>query len=319
MDDSLMKLADEVLNKYDIKPEGIKVIQGGGIKTVWRVDTGKSEVCLKRLKQTMDKALFSVNAQIHVKQSGGLVPGIVRNSEGNEITEHQGQLFVLYEWMNGKDLNFSNRLDLCEAVKGLAAFHNATKGYKPVEGARISSKLGKWPEQYTSMLERMRSWGCNTGVDEMCLEAVERLRASDYSRLTAAQDTHGVVLCHQDYGRGNAIMTDKGVCVLDLDGVTFDLPARDLRKIIGKNAENSGQWQEGSIKSILSWYTEANPLDNEQIRMVLTDLMFPHWYFGLVKNRFQGGKQLKKSEIDRMTAFETDKMPVLRQMISKLG
>jgi spore coat protein I len=38
------------------------------------------------------------------------------------------------------------------------------------------------------------------------------------------------VLCHQDYGKGNALLTDEGVMVIDLDNVSFDLPARDLRK-----------------------------------------------------------------------------------------
>jgi spore coat protein I len=45
------------------------------------------------------------------------------------------------------------------------------------------------------------------------------------------------VLCHQDYGKGKRLTHSRGgVYVIDLDGVTFDLPSRDLRKIIGKNS-----------------------------------------------------------------------------------
>ncbi len=317
---TLKRLAAEVLGIYGITPVDIKLIQGGSIKTVWKVRTDKSVLCLKRLKQTMDKALFSVNAQIHVKKSGGFVPGVIGDKNGQVIVNHKEQLFVLYEWIDGRDLNFQNQADLCMAVKGLADFHIATKGYIPVDGSRISSKVGRWPDQYLSMKRRMSEWdGYDAAVDSMAAKALEMLKSSEYGRMTGDSGSDVIVLCHQDYGRGNAILADKSLYVIDLDGVTFDLPARDIRKIIGKNAENNGRWQPSKIKEILDWYTEVNPMSMEEKNVLFIDLMFPHWYFGLVKNLFQGGKQVKKSEIDRMARFEADKVPVIQELIDNLS
>jgi spore coat protein I len=328
-------LAVDVLKKYGIVPENLVLIQGGAIKTVWKLAAGENLYCLKRLKQAYDKALFSVNAQIHIKNSGGKVPGVILNIDNRPITEHNGQLFVLYEWINGNDLNFSNSADLKTAVRGLADFHICTRGYVPDPQSRISTKLGKWPEQYASMRDRMAGWkeislkhaalpcyasyqACIEPVISMTDNAIGLLARSQYMALTG-EGSRSVVLCHQDYGKGNALHGKDGVYVLDLDGVTFDLPARDLRKIIGKNAENTGKWSTETILEILGWYTEINPLNSDEIEMLYIDMVFPHWFFGLVKNLFQNAKPVKSSEIERIARLEISKEKVLEELLERSG
>jgi spore coat protein I len=325
---SLEKLASEVLERYGIVPESMAVIQSGAIKTVWKFKANGRLLCLKRLRQTLDKALFSANAQIHIRKSGGLVPGILPDKNGQPVVQYGDQLFVLYEWINGTDLNFGNPADLKQAVQGLARFHIASKGYQPGEEARVSSKLGKWPEQYASMKNKLALWKetalgglsqpayasyarCVDPMLRLADQAIDLLGRSEYGVLTG-KGSGSVVLCHQDYGKGNAIAAGNGVYVLDLDGVTFDLPARDLRKIIGKIAENKGQWQAGSIRDIMAWYTEIHPQNEEERAALYTDLLFPHWFYGLVKNLFQGAKPLKAAEIERIAKLEEAKVPVLK-------
>jgi spore coat protein I len=328
-------VAHNVLKEYGIVPDNLTVVQGGTIKTVWKLSSGGRPYCLKRLKQTYDKALFSVNAQVYIKNSGGLVPGVIPNRHGEPITCCNDQLFVLYEWINGKDLNFSIPADLRMAVRGLAHFHLASKGYRAPEGARISTKLGKWPDQYMSMSKKLSEWkelaersrpspALSTylqHVDRMLLLADKSLKAldsSDYGKLTE-QGSKSIVLCHQDYGKGNALAAGSSVYILDLDGVTYDLPARDLRKIIGKNAEKSSRWSAGAISEILGWYTEINPMGADEMEVLHADLLFPHWFYGLVKNLFQNNKSLKASEIEKTALLESSKEESLRLCFRRSG
>lgn len=352
---NLEAIATHVLSKYGINPETLTLIQGGSIKTVWKVNSNGSWLCLKRLKQTLDKALFSVNAQIYIKNSGGKVPGIILNRDKQAITEYEGQLFVLYEWINGDDLNFALSTDFRRAVQGLAAFHIASKGYIPNVQCRISTKLRKWPDQYNSMKRRMLEWKeTSSGADKQpdsqvyrghpvsreyrvspghpvsqaylaylaCIDqiitladlALKRLSESDYLNLTQ-EGSASIVLCHQDFGRGNVLDAAVGTYVLDLDGVTYDLPARDLRKIIGKASENAGLWSCDTITQILGWYTEINPLSEKEKQILYADLTFPHWFFGLVKNLFQNGKSLKPSEIEKIAKFELSKEEALAALL----
>jgi spore coat protein I len=180
--------------------------------------------------------------------------GIIPNQNGEPVTEHDGQLFAVYEWLEGKDLDFSNRKHLSLALNGLAEFHKASKGYKAGEGARVSTKLGRWADQYASMKNRLTVWketaltrsqpqhkayvNCLDSITALADQAVLLLGRSAYRELTS-ETSPATVLCHQDYGKGNALLTDKGVYVIDLDGVTFDLPSRDLRKIIGKSPKTT--------------------------------------------------------------------------------
>lgn len=331
--ETLEKTAQNVLKYYDAAPEGITLIQGDSIKTVWKVRTAAGALCLKRLKQTVDKARFSVNAQIYIRNSGGKVPGVMPGRDGSPIAEHNGQLFVLYEWLDGRDLNFENRDDLKTAIQGLAAFHKASRGYVPEAGCRVSTKLGKWPEQYRSMLNRMSSWKSEAEsrasrpdysaylkYADLMLEigglALEALGTSRYGVLTA-EGSPFVVLCHQDFGKGNVLACSDGVFVLDLDGVTFDLPARDLRKLIGKNAEAANRWDESAMGGILEWYEAVFPLDSEVRQALYADLLFPHWFFGLVKNLFQAGKQLKPSGVERIARLEESKVELLRRLLNR--
>lgn len=321
-------LARIVLKQYGIIPENLALIQGGTVKTVWKFKAGSRSLCLKRLKQTFDKVLFSVNAQIYIKNSGGLVPGVIPNMNGKPVTQFKDQLFVVYEWVDGQDLDFSRPADLKLAVQGLARFHIASKGYSSPEDARISTKLGKWPEQYQSMETKLASWmessarstdnasnsAYLSNAGEMIAiaeKALKILNSSAYDEI-AKPGSASVVLCHQDYGKGNALAAADGVYVLDLDGVTFDLPARDLRKIIGKNAENSGQWSIKAVEDILGWYMEVNPLQTDELQALYADLTFPHWFYGLVKNQFQNGKSLKASEIERIARLESSKEEILK-------
>jgi spore coat protein I len=123
------------------------------------------------------------------------------------------------------------------------------------------------------------------------------------------------VLCHQDYGKGNAISTPKGVIVLDLDSVTFDFSARDLRKIIGKLAIDNNTLNTNAIDDILRWYSSENPITEDEKRILYTDLLFPHWFHGLIKNQYLDNKPINPSEIEKVTRFENAKATLLTKLL----
>lgn len=328
---SLEDTAREVLMQYDVKAKNIQVIQQGGVKTVWKVSAENGSLCLKRLNKSPEKALFSVEAQKYIKSNGGYVPGVIANRGSEAITYFNDELFVLYEWIEGKQLNFGKQEDFKAAMEGLARFHKCSKGYNPPENARVSTKLAKWPDQYRSMLRRLNEWKsisrlkAGTAVFDAYLKwadqiielgekAIQYLEASHYSALSAP-GSPAVVMCHQDYGKGNALLTSKGICVLDLDGVTFELAARDLRKVILKTMENQGKWNESIMTDILTWYEKGNALSPDEKQMVYIDSLFPHSFFGAVKNQFQKNKPVKAESVEKTGSIEMSKEIPLTRLI----
>ncbi|MFL0269959.1 CotS family spore coat protein [Candidatus Clostridium radicumherbarum] len=326
----LINLAKEVLKSYNINSNDISIIQSGTIKTVWKIKYNNSLLCLKRLRQSYDKASFSVNAQIYIKSKGGNVPGILLTVDKKAILQYNDELFVLYEWMDGRELNFNNNSDLAYAIKGLAAFHLTSKGYTPDASYRISSKINKWPNQYESMGNKLKKWKEDAynrkssnpyfsyiqTVDSMLVlsdNAQRLIAASHYNELSANNESQ--VLCHQDYGTGNALLGKNGVIILDLDGVTLDFPMRDLRKLIFKYEEPFGKWQSKMLSDIVDWYSEINPLSLEEKEILYIDLLFPHRFYGLVKNIFISEKPIKASDIERIAIFEESKLKLLKELL----
>ncbi|SHJ89379.1 CotS family spore coat protein [Tepidibacter formicigenes] len=328
--ENLINLAKSVLSNYNINPDNIKIIQNSGLKTLWKFNCKDKTMCLKRLRHSKEKALFSVNAQINVYNNGGHVPKVYLNSNNNPITEYNEQLFVLYEWIDGRDLYFNNPTDFRLALEGLAKFHIASRGYVPPKGAKISSKLGRWNEQYESMKKRMLKWKEEAknnlsnishksyyenidsiiNIADMALNGLEKSAYKDLTNIELSKST----LCHQDFGEGNVIFSGTESYVIDLDGATYDLVIRDLRKIIGKRMQKRGKWQEEIINTILNWYEKNNKLSLEEKEILKIDLLYPHWFFGEVKNLYKKNKYLSPNKIERIAELEKSKVRILKNL-----
>jgi len=99
MSSELNSLARQVLAGYNIKPGSVKVVQSGGIKTVWKIEDGKTARCLKRLRQPLEKALFTINAQDYMARKGARVPAVYPAQDGKLYVLYNNQVFVLYRWI----------------------------------------------------------------------------------------------------------------------------------------------------------------------------------------------------------------------------
>lgn len=326
----LITLAKDVLLNYNINTDELNIIQNNGLKTLWKFNYKNETMCLKRLRHSKDRALFSVNAQIYVFNNGGHVPRIYLNKDKSPITEYNEQLFVLYEWIDGRNLSFYDNSDFKLAMEGLANFHIASKGYFPPEGAKISSKISEYNKQYESMKSRMLKWKdesslkldsssyksyfeCVDEIIEIADMAIKELNNSSYDELSMI-DNSSRSLCHQDYGEGNVLFTGKHSYVIDFDGVTFDFPVRDLRKIIGKQMQKKGEWKIEILKNILKFYEKNNKLSQQERELLKIDLLYPHWFFGEVKNLFKKNKLISGNKIQQIAKLEKSKINVLKNL-----
>lgn len=326
-----LSLGSKVLLEYDIKPHDLKILQSKGLKTLWILSYKNTPLCLKRLNQSMEEALFSVNAQIYILSNGGSVPKVYPNAKGNFITEYNGQLFVLYSWIEGRDMNLNNPKDLSMALQSLSTFHVTSIGYEPPVNSKISSKLGNWPRQYESMKNRMLkikeiciqaptnatylSYVAHIdSIIEICNQTIYLINDSPYSNLCNINQRNSC-LCHQDFGTGNVILADGNGIVIDLDSITYDLPSRDLRKIIGKRMIKFNDYNIDNIETILKFYETNNKLSSNDREVLKIDLMFPHWFFGLVKTLHKNANSINSDKISAISSFEQNKFSTLRKWL----
>jgi len=322
----LSDLARIVLLSYNVYPKSIELIQGDKKKTVWRVVTSDRCYGLKKLKHSLEKMHFSIQAHKYIEHNNGPVPRIIRTRKGSLYSIDNEQVFVLYDWIDGKNPSFSSSSDLQKATETLARFHKASIGFVPAIPCRVSSKWGKWMDQYHTMMKHCHKWKHSRHYSSLShadqrhikeiMENGERakklLSRSNYENWIRKKKKW---ICHLDFSEKNVMITKNGCVILDLDSITYDLPMRDLQMIIHKEMVKKETWDSILYHKMIAWYTRKNPLTKDQLNLLYIVCFFPHTFYEMVINPFMKHKQVSSFQLARAIRIELAKKKALAAMI----
>jgi spore coat protein I len=319
-----------VLAQYPVIVKDIRIIQGEAKKAIWLVATDRGALALKRHARPVRRVVFSLCAQEYISLRGGRVPGLLRPDGDSLHVEEEGMAFSLSSWVEGRQLVLEREEDLFMALEALGHFHRSSQGFKIPAGVQVSTKLGRWPHHYSSMTQRLSEWSevaserrgtlghiyqcLAPEMLDMAAEALALLEGSGYGQWVEQASVTGN-LCHQDYGQGNAIMGDGGVWVIDLDDITLDLPARDLRKITNKAMKRRGGWDGPLFLAMMEAYERERPLSDSEKRVLFVDLLFPHVFHDTAKNPFRKGKATSASKLEEAFALERSKRQAILPLL----
>ncbi|MCO1604147.1 CotS family spore coat protein [Desulfosporosinus nitroreducens] len=295
------ELATEVIACYDMKVNVKTLITAKSDKggAIWKIETDKGPRSLKVLHRKPARSLFSVGAQDYIVKQGGRVPELKQTQNGLLYVEKGGKLWIVTDWIEPLT-PANNDLEGAQALcYGLGEFHKRSKGYAPPPGSKRASRLYRWPDYYRKVISKF-NWFRSVAqayhdlpssqlllstIDVFEREAhavVSVLEQSSYAQMVAMGEEHwGLV--HQDFGWSNGQLGAGGLWVIDLDGVSYDLPIRDLRKLISSTMFDLGKWDVTWIQGMINAYHSANPLDLETYEILLNDLAFPNEFYKHIK------------------------------------
>ncbi|AWX57022.1 CotS family spore coat protein [Brevibacillus brevis] len=317
-------IADQVIKEYDMSVKSRTLItskpdKGGAI---WRIETDKGPRSLKVLHRTPERSLYSVAFQEYVVKQGARVPALIPARNGSLYVEKGGKLWIVTDWIA---LQPATKVDLVGAQElcyGLGEFHRHSKGYVPPTGAKNSSRLYRWPNHYQKIAKKI-GWMREVAkayseiptsksilavidrYEQQAWAALEKLKASAYPKMIKMGEAHwGLV--HQDYGWSNGQNGPGGLWVIDLDGVSYDLPFRDLRKLITSTMDDMGVWDVSWMRGMIEAYHKANPLDRESFEVLLNDMAVPNEFY----------KHLKEMFYDPATFLSTEAEGILQRVLT---
>ncbi|MFD0959220.1 CotS family spore coat protein [Paenibacillus chungangensis] len=333
----LEKLAWQVCKSYNMSVSEMTLItskpdKGGAI---WRIETNHGSRSLKVLHRTPQRSLFSVGAQEYVVKQGARVPALIPTKDGSNSLVAGGKLWIVTDWIDTltpvAKIDLEGAMTLCH---GLGEFHQWTKGYIPPSMAGRSSRIFKWDSQYQKIMAKI-GWFRHiakaypeTSASSHLLSVVDmfeeqaktiyaRFQNSAYKKMIGKGEAHWG-LAHQDYGWSNGQMGPGGIWVIDLDGVAYDLPIRDLRKIITSTMDDMGAWDLAWIRGVIEAYHKANPLDRETFELLWIDMAFPNEFYKHTKEVVFEPVLFMNTELDvildRVVATEANKWEVLREL-----
>ncbi|MCX7570800.1 CotS family spore coat protein [Tumebacillus sp. DT12] len=297
----LDQLAEQVISRYDMRVQERTLIttkpdKGGAI---WKILTDKGPRSLKVLHRTPPRSLFSVGAQEYLVNKGARVPALIPNRDGALCCECGGKLWIVTDWI---DLTPASKVDLEGAQAlcyGLGEFHRHSQGYMPPAGAERASRLYGYEKQYMKILEKI-SWfrviaatysdhpasrrllGIVDKYEQQARDALHTLQNGPYPALIERGEA-AWGLAHQDYGWSNGQQGPGGLWIIDLDGVAYDLPIRDLRKLITSTMHDMGVWDLTWMRGMIDAYNQANPIEPELYQMLLIDMAMPNEFYKHIK------------------------------------
>ncbi|WP_442603338.1 CotS family spore coat protein [Paenibacillus sp. KN14-4R] len=321
----LEMLAREVMTHYDMQVYEMLLItskpdKGGAI---WKIGTDKGNLSIKCLHRRPRRSLFSVGAQEYMSKLGYRVPSFIPTKEGNLSIEAGGKLWIVTDWI--EPLVPVSKIDLEGASQlcfGLGEFHKNSKGYVPPRGSEKSSRIYGWGKYYEKIIakigwfedlalaysETAASASLLAVIDEFKRQAndiYQRFQNSPYPRMIAKGEAHWG-LAHQDFGWSNGQMGPGGIWVIDLDGVAYDLPIRDLRKLITSTMDDMGVWDLTWIRGMIDAYHQANPIDQETFEILWIDMAFPNEFY----------KHVKEIVFNPLEFLETDLAAILQRVLT---
>ena len=294
----------EVLSNYNFKVLSINNENYKEKKGVWWVKTTVGDKILKKVSCSEQTLKFLLSAVAHLIQNGMLLPLVNKTNSGEEYVIMNGVCFTLTDAIKGSTPSYDSPKELAMIVKELAKFHKASAGFRVQGDAKPKEHLGTWIEDYTMMLEDMNEVyknevqaGGKSPIGKTIIaefpyfyergqRVINELKNQGYKNWVDKTREMGC-LCHQDFAAGNLILSSEGIYVIDTDSITFDIPARDIRKLFNKIMKKSGKANSEMAKNIVHFYQSVNPLTSDEWQVIKCDLMFPHLFLGAMSKYYK--------------------------------
>jgi hypothetical protein len=75
---------------------------------------------------------------------------------------------------------------------------------------------------------------------------------------------------------------------------------------------------EKPLRTSFRGISHVNAVSEDEKTVLYIDLLFPHWFFGLVKNQYEKLKELKAPDVERIAGLEQSKVPVFKGIVGEV-
>lgn len=290
----------ELLEHYNIVPDNI-------LKENERYILSSKEgtYCLKKIRTNKRKALKGLQLSHYLIQSGfNNTMDYIKTRNDNDLIKYNGTYYYLSYWMDNRKCSYSNFNDIKNVASILAKFHLKSQGYynKYIEmdfkSYNWSSRLLKFKKTFNTIDEIITKKKIKTMFDiqysnsievfEEQLElSVKLLNESNYNRILQSSQLK-YTICIDDFSFKNIILGNDGnyyfIC---LDNVKYNMNLFDLCKLIKKALfKDEYAWDFKYAMEIIDNYNSINPLTRDEMRILLSLIIFPKRFYKLGKRRY---------------------------------
>jgi CotS family spore coat protein len=215
-------------------------------------------------------------------------------------------LFILTPWIEGEKCNFDNINHVLISVKKLSTIHSLSRNFQPILGGsqregfddfyistlkhfqdllKASNEAFKFKDTFSRYF--ISSFETNLRLAQISLDISNKI---DNSKLSKS-------LCHGDYVNKNLIFPpDSDPWIIDFDKCKMDYSSKDLSYFMRRllKRENT-KWNVDLALSILKTYNESAPLNESDLRYILSYVCFPQKYWRISRDYYNNINKCNKS------------------------
>lgn len=294
MEISMVK--DTVEKNYDIEISKIEKI-----KNVYKIDSNKGRVCLKLIKYNYKHFLFIISAMMHLRKNGftNVLP-FITTIKGKYYIEIENNYAYLNPWIESRQCNYNNPLDVILATSTLAKLHKKSEGFTITEDMQPRIGWFKWIETFKTRInevldfkQRIEAKDEKTEFDNLYMnmmkeelyiarKSVDDLLCTDYLE-KMKEEINKKGFCHHDYAHHNVLVNNNSeVTIIDFDYCILDTHLHDLASLLIRKMKN-GKWDIDSANFILDVYNSVKKVDKLDISIMAAFIEFPqdYWQVGI--------------------------------------
>jgi CotS family spore coat protein len=295
-------------NNYDLRQIlsywGLNALQWEKVKDVYKVRTNYGYKNLKVSPLNLKRLTFVHKAIGHLEQQGfSRMYPIIPAQNGSTYICVAGKAFSLFDWIEGRQCDFSNLSELGESGKILAEFHLYSAGFIPPPHSNMRDQIGKclqhFEERYGQLLD-FAAIAKHSSDDAfarqyltnlpfflpMAQRAIYKLRHSAYGQLVQLARINRT-FCHGDPAARNFILTPRRqIFMIDFDSCRLDLPVMDLIKFTRRVLKKQ-HWNYRIAKYLIDAYQQVQPLNPSELEVMKAVFYFPQKFWRMAHRHFK--------------------------------
>ena len=284
------------------------------VRKVFILNTDKGDKVLKKVSYSTSRLEF-INYGIEY----------IKNNNFNRIIEFQktknnsiyvpwkDDIYCIMNLVEGRECEYSNPVDVMLASRALAELHRASEGLINEEAFQLllaknqkRNVCGRIIENFNEKLKKLMFFKSIATLyenkndfdyiflehekyyEENIIRSIKILDGSEYHNL--CRESEKIAFCHHDLAHHNILINVEQVYFLDFDYAVVDLKVHDICNFINKAIKNFAYDIE-KCHTIINEYTQMNPLDHRELKVLYGMLSFPEDFYGIARDYYTRKKQ----------------------------
>lgn len=283
-------------NDYGYKIEGIEKI-----KNAYKIRTDIGNMCFKACKYDLKQFDFIIQVILHLHNRGyeSVVP-IKETQNGSKYVKYKSGYGFLCDWLDSREANFDNSIELKACIESLGKLHLASMGFEYKINSSIRNQYGKWVNKFKKRCEELlyfiaiaRDKKKHTEFDHLYIKYFEKHYKQGLKAIRDLETTEYITIsqkhkqqagfCHHDTANHNFLITPEfKIYLIDFDYCIFDTYLHDLGSLIIRNLKH-GNWRMEKMDYILNIYNQIIQINKEDLKVIFCFMEFPQdfWQIGL--------------------------------------